>query len=368
MNVLAGYGSDSDDDCPAPPVPAPRPRQAPTSSQTTTATPKEVAPQKKKVKKLDISVLPIEIQNALARCDSDNSSDSELEDGVYTHSEKKPEVEGNNRIRSMLDQLPKPRQDQDRLAGKIVDVTRPNGVHATPIDPPTSALPQVTNERPQTSTLERSHTSSSSVPYDAMPTQVQQKTYSLTASAPAPSMASQPPLLNAAPASQHGSGPSIVQSNEYYAAHRERNQNAHAGSIEVGPSLPQPHFSSSFNSNNTVRPTGGKSSRKREREIQEELLRGNVTAVEEGQFIDVSGAQGWDSTKYNEQQSREAEVNGMFSRQAGDKMIAQPTKLQTRRHQINSLAMSAASVELELMEARGARAKSKAETQSKYGW
>jgi hypothetical protein len=52
----------------------------------------------------------------------------------------------------------------------------------------------------------------------------------------------------------------------------------------------------------------------------------------------------------------------------GGNLIAAPTKTQNKKHQINSLAMSAASVELELMEARGARSKSKSETQSKYGW
>jgi proline-rich protein PRCC len=45
-----------------------------------------------------------------------------------------------------------------------------------------------------------------------------------------------------------------------------------------------------------------------------------------------------------------------------------PSKVQKRKHQINSLAVSAAERELELMEARGNSMKTKSQTQAKYGW
>ena len=45
-----------------------------------------------------------------------------------------------------------------------------------------------------------------------------------------------------------------------------------------------------------------------------------------------------------------------------------PSKLQKRKHQINSLAIAAAERELELMEKRGRATKTKAETNAKYGW
>ena len=51
----------------------------------------------------------------------------------------------------------------------------------------------------------------------------------------------------------------------------------------------------------------------------------------------------------------------------GDK-VAQPTRMQKTKHQINSLAAAAAQSELEMYEARGHRNKTRAETQAKYGW
>jgi len=48
--------------------------------------------------------------------------------------------------------------------------------------------------------------------------------------------------------------------------------------------------------------------------------------------------------------------------------VYKPSKVQKRKHQINSLAYAAADRELELMEKRGASNKTKFQTQAKYGW
>ena len=48
--------------------------------------------------------------------------------------------------------------------------------------------------------------------------------------------------------------------------------------------------------------------------------------------------------------------------------VYKPTKVQKRKHQINSLAHAAVERELELMEAKGNALKTKAQTQAKYGW
>lgn len=48
--------------------------------------------------------------------------------------------------------------------------------------------------------------------------------------------------------------------------------------------------------------------------------------------------------------------------------VFKPSKVQKRKHQINSLAYSAAERELELMEKKGQSLKTKAQTQAKYGW
>ena len=113
----------------------------------------------------------------------------------------------------------------------------------------------------------------------------------------------------------------------------------------------------------------GQNTRKREREIQNLLLRGDVTGA-----MDLSGSSmkevkqdtTWDDSRYREQKQKEAEMQKMFG--GSNSMIAQPTKNQNRKHQINSLVYSAAQSELELLEARARQGKTKSETQAKYGW
>jgi len=48
--------------------------------------------------------------------------------------------------------------------------------------------------------------------------------------------------------------------------------------------------------------------------------------------------------------------------------VYKPSKIQKRKHQINSLAYAAAERELELMEKKGSSLKTKSQTQAKYGW
>jgi Mitotic checkpoint regulator, MAD2B-interacting len=104
------------------------------------------------------------------------------------------------------------------------------------------------------------------------------------------------------------------------------------------------------------------SGRKRDRNIEAELLIGNIDVVTSS-F--VAGPAAWDRLKYAEKQKLEEQVNKTYK--IGEK-IAQPSRLQNKKHQINSLAQAAANVELEMFDAKGARNKSKAETQAKYGW
>ena len=119
---------------------------------------------------------------------------------------------------------------------------------------------------------------------------------------------------------------------------------------------------------------GGESARKRsrreEREIERSLLTGDMSRLEGASFIEVQGKQPWDSTAYDERRQKEAEVLSVynFGGKGGEKAIMQPTKVQNKRHHINSLAMHAAETELALLDARGQRSKTKAETMAKYGW
>lgn len=115
--------------------------------------------------------------------------------------------------------------------------------------------------------------------------------------------------------------------------------------------------------------TAQKSSRRREREFQNKLLRGDINAamgIGGTNVKDIKQHASWDDTHYREQQQREKELQTMFG--ASSNMVAQPTKNQNRKHHINSLMYSAAASELELLEAKGRQMKTKSETQAKYGW
>lgn len=327
MNVLAGYGSgseDSGDDA------VPLAAAAPPATSAPHA--KAAIAGGKKVKKLDISFLPPEIQAALVRGDHMSDSESDGEQPARksvtetSSSATRAATAASERTRHMLKQLPKPQRDTDSCQ-----------LSAAPKAQPLIALSGGSADvadSPPRSCYDYSSGSGKNVSY-APPARV--------------SVCAAPPLRNL---------PSAVQTGQLPLPS--------SAILGAAPPPHQQHYSAPPSSASA---TNSKSSRKREREIQQELLNGNVAVVQQSKFVDVSSdGKGWDSSTYNERQRREAEVASMFGQKAGANMIAQPTKAQNRKHQINSLAMSAASVELDLMEARGARSKSKSETQAKYGW
>jgi hypothetical protein len=109
--------------------------------------------------------------------------------------------------------------------------------------------------------------------------------------------------------------------------------------------------------------------RRREKDLESQLLNGNFDAIDEietKQVMEVEGIGSWDSSKYEKQREREQEIQKSYNLTTG--AISQPTKMQNRKHQINSLAFQAAKMELQMLESKGARMKTKYETQSKYGW
>ena len=105
--------------------------------------------------------------------------------------------------------------------------------------------------------------------------------------------------------------------------------------------------------------------------MQQELLSGNIDAIQQASVLELqANIEPWNPDLYGEQQKREALLSSAFNfgQKGGDSMIQQPTKVQNRRHQINSLAFNAAQIEMELLDAKGARMRTKSETQAKYGW
>ena len=109
------------------------------------------------------------------------------------------------------------------------------------------------------------------------------------------------------------------------------------------------------------------SSKKREREIEHQLLCGNVSILPQEIVKELNVDRKWDASKYSDQQQREAMIHKEFGL-TSQRSLMQPTKQMNRKHQLSSLAIKAAEVELSMLEARGSRMKSKSETQGKYGW
>lgn len=85
--------------------------------------------------------------------------------------------------------------------------------------------------------------------------------------------------------------------------------------------------------------------RRRDRELEIALLNGNLSAVTNkvGQIQEIQSKAGdaWDSTRYDDQRKRESMVQSSFNL-GQNNLFTNPTKLQNRKHQINTLAIQAA--------------------------
>lgn len=109
------------------------------------------------------------------------------------------------------------------------------------------------------------------------------------------------------------------------------------------------------------------SKKRRAREIELQLMKGDLETLNSLPTKDIQADHSWDSLEYMEQQEREASIQRSFSIGTSASMM-QPTKNQNRKHQLTSLVFRAAQTELALLDAKSHRMKTKAETQRKYGW
>ena len=386
MDNLAAYGSSSDEEEGSTfqgastivqlATAAPPPKAPPLADEkkTTGGSSNSHITGGKKKKILDVSFLPQEIQDALAR--GNNLSDSDSDDGkpfrtpkIVTMSTAKIASS-----KALLDQLPKPLhsdsppiklQVQSMLLGATSDSSNDvtaRGVTADSDDKTKTSPYQFSNQPPIYNAPSQDSSSSISGLGRVINTAPAVSTSAQSRGA-APSVADAEGLYSAPSSSASKSRDDLTNP---YLKH-----NFTASSLER-VSRDQTDFeqNSIYSGGLAKESINNKNSRKREREIQQQLLNGNVSVVEKSKLIDVVSSRGWDSSKYNHQQEREAEIQSMFSfgQNAGEKMIAQPSKNQHRKHQINSLAMQAAQVEMEMLDAKGARIRAKSETQAKYGW
>ncbi len=346
-------------------------------------------PYKKKRKKLDISFLPENIQRALARGDTnrDSDSDDERSNGsnkiARTSNKPSPALQ-------LLSMLPKPTNEQDVAtsekteplvddkhaveksimsecsAGNHVyviledasdtssedDSARYTSEKAPRIAPPPSCIPA------SAPTPEPSYQLPTSKPLFPLPSFSSVASTIRTAPTSAPQLPVYAPPHTAKPSSSAPVPAVCQQQQQQQQQAMPSHQQCRGGHME-GTSRAAPPAKSKAATN-----------RRRERDIHLSLLQGNISALDNGAaIVDVQQHTEWDNAQYLEQQKRQQELQSTFNFKAGsDKQIAQPTKMQNKKHQINSLAFSAAESELDLLEARGRQMKTKSETQAKYGW
>ena len=115
----------------------------------------------------------------------------------------------------------------------------------------------------------------------------------------------------------------------------------------------------------------GRSNRKkREREIEQQLLNGNIDAAarQVGGLKEVRNTPQWNAHEYTAQQQKEAEIARQFKVHVapGESLagkITMPSKVASRKHQITSLVAQAAKTELSMLDARGHKHKTKVSAQ-----
>mmetsp|Transcript_54042 Transcript_54042/g.123161 ORF Transcript_54042/g.123161 Transcript_54042/m.123161 type:complete len:418 (+) Transcript_54042:32-1285(+) len=117
----------------------------------------------------------------------------------------------------------------------------------------------------------------------------------------------------------------------------------------------------------------GKLKKMRERDLERSLAHGNFDALGQGQaqILYQPDTANWNPHRNGAQiKTKEVKIaHVQYDVSTGEtSTVYKPTKVQKRKHQINSLAHAAVERELELMEAKGNALKTKAQTQAKYGW
>ena len=307
---------------------------------------------KKKSKKLDITFLPAEIQKALVRKQSNNESGSDSDDEYV--SSKTTNLSDSKNKSSLIAALPPPKLTSEaRISGVKLDrpILHSDKPHSKSMDPKSS----LNYESFLADDDSHDEATESKMNFPSIPKSegVYSSSYSTGGTI----------LPNSTPAIKM---PNVVSAPPTIAPHIPKGPTTTIGStnnFNYNQTINNPQYKEIYETE--------KKSRKRDRIIEQELMQGNLSVVDTAKIVEIEASQEpWDSSKYGEQQKREMQLQSVFNfgQKGGEKLISQPTKVQSRKHQINSLALHAAEMELELMEARGARSKTKSETQAKYGW
>jgi hypothetical protein len=262
----------------------------------------------KRKKKLDISFLPKEIQDALVRgSDANDDSDDEVIHSTKSKFDKLEPKLGAASTDPLLRALPAPKQQPLQLAAASFGYSEGVNIQKPSIEQKSAlnlTLPTLPSSYPLVTDL--------------------QDNYSAAADS----------------CNTYYTGTSYASSSEAY----------YDQAVEDVPHVAE----SSMNR------------KKREREVEQQLMAGDTSVLQHVQVKEVKGFQSWDARAYSDQQAKEAMIMKTYT--DGSSKSMQPTKAQTRKHQLTSLALKAAQTEIALMDAKGQRMKTKSQTQSKYGW
>lgn len=262
-----------------------------------------------KVKKIEINFLPPEIQMALARGDSLNDSDDE---DIYQRVSSKFSSKINSGMKDLLSLLPKPQNDEDYKRTKTDHRVKKS-------------------EKNVSNSLQETQLGKCSLSKSELGTCSSKELFNFEMSSIYP--------------------PNTLQSYDI------------DSKTDIVPNLNTPILETNENLANFDQKNINKR-RRNARDTEYSLLNGNIDVLKDGKFkeIDSSVINKWDVVTYLAQQELETELQASLV----DSNI--PTRTQNRKHQINSLAVQAAKMELSLLEAKGTKNRSKYETQAKYGW
>eukprot|EP01039_Chlorochromonas_danica_P000258 gene258-277_t len=276
-------------------------------------------------KRLDISFLPPEIQEALLKGGVGEDSDEEEEQQEGSRKKtKSSEVIPNNKAKEatnrLLRALPAPKHSQQLPLDSL------------PFVPPVPIQSQSTQSQPESVSPPTQTKAAGGREAPALP--IPSLTNPFSFPTPSLNLVLPPPQRSLTTSSSEAN----VQEPQHSMADRE------------------------------VEEPAAKNKRKRERELEQQLMAGDTSAIANANVVEVGAFNNWDARSYVDQQVREASIMQAYTAGGALKSVLQPTKAQNRKHQLSSLALKAAETEIALLEARGQRVKSKAQTQGRYGW
>lgn len=347
MDFMLAYGSDEEDDIHPEGLPTTQPTPATTSTTINVLTSsKSSAPTEvpKKRKKLDISILPQHIQDALLRGDNEEDSDDDANKPVS----RPPTSQSSRNEETKSSKHQTPSNESDPLLRML------SAPKASEKQDPFQSQTKVN----QTNIVHKeAYTNNSDEGEEEHPQRLLQQPASVKSTQPMIQ-----PKLASFPSQQQVP---TVQRPTVSTASIDWSQVA----APTASSIPTA-TGSLYNTNSMYGEESSSSTlkRKRDREIESQLLSGNLASIESIPLRQIEGYNEWDKLSYLEQQEKEQSIMKMYTGDGSIKSMALPSKSQNRKHQLTSLALKAAETEISLLEAKGQRSKSKAQTMNRYGW